>query len=95
LIDLSYGGAAFSAAERMSDGGLAQILFELEQQPVHVMLELTHQEQRRDGTWLHRGRIRGITHEARDRVFSYLSRQQVNKLRERGLLNPEPKKESP
>ena len=95
LVDLGYGGVAFSAAETLTGGGLAQVLFELDGHSLHVMLEVTHYEQRSDGSWLHRGRIRGITHEARDRICTYLSREQISRFRERGLLKLEPRKESP
>ena len=94
VIDLSYGGAAFDCREPLGRGGLAQILFSLERQPLHAMLELVSQEQAPGGRWIHRGRIRGISHEARDRVYSFLSREQLARLRTRGLLHPEPEHKS-
>jgi hypothetical protein len=53
------------------------------------MLEIIEQELQAGGSWMHRGRIRGMTHEARDRVHSFLSREQISRLRARGLLRHE------
>jgi hypothetical protein len=92
LLDLGYNGAAFAAAEALAKGGLAQVRFALDQKPLHAMLEITSQEKSSAG-WIHRGRIRGITHESRNRVYSFLSREQVARLRERGLLKHETKTE--
>jgi hypothetical protein len=79
----------------LAPGGLAQIQVSLDGHPVHAMLELIDRQKQADGAWLHRGRIRGITHEARNRVYSFLSSEQLTRLRERGLLPPAEHGQSP
>ena len=89
LVDLSYGGAAFLADRPLSPGGFAQLRFTIHDQPVRLMLEvLTHQPQA--GRYLVRGRIRGVPQEVRTRLFQYISREQVKRMREREVFISSP-----
>lgn len=86
MLDVSYGGAAFEAGGPLAPGGFAQLQFSIHKVPVHLMLEVMTQTRTPEGAWVHRGRIRGMTQEVRNRIFNYLSREQVARLRERGVI---------
>ena len=90
LIDLSYGGAAFTAPTALEAEGFAQLQFTIHDDPVHMMLEVLDRYRAEDGTWIHRGRFRGMSQDAKNRVYRYLSREQVARLREKEAFHKNP-----
>jgi len=90
MLDFSYGGAAFEAREPLAPGGLAQLQFAIHSTPAHMMLEVMAQSPAEGGVWVYRGRIRGMTQETRNRIFNYLSREHVARLREHEVIRRRP-----
>ncbi|MBI4081507.1 MAG: hypothetical protein HY423_02745 [Candidatus Lambdaproteobacteria bacterium] len=81
LIDLSYSGAAFTAARHLPADGFAQLSFALSEVPVRAMLEVISLEQQPGGSWLVRGQFRGVANDLKHRIYSFVSREQVRRLR--------------
>ncbi len=90
LIDLSYGGAAFTAPMALEPEGFAQLRFTIHEDPVHMMLEVLDRDRAEDGTWIHRGRFRGMSQDAKNRIYRHLSREQVVRLREKEAFRKKP-----
>jgi hypothetical protein len=91
LLDLSYGGAAFVTHEPLASAGLAQLQFAIHQKPVHMILEVVSQSPTQGGAWVHRGPFRGMSQEIKTRIFNYLSREQVVRLRDREVFRKRPR----
>ena len=86
LVDLSFGGAAFLAASSLAANGFAQLSFTIQKRPVQLMLEVLSSLSYADGTALVRGRLRGSREEGRAVLNRYLARQQITRLREKGIF---------
>jgi c-di-GMP-binding flagellar brake protein YcgR len=80
LIDLSYSGAAFTAAHRLPADGFAQLAFALSELPVRAILEVVSVDLQPGGSWLVRGQFRGVANDLMHRIYSFVSREQVRRL---------------
>ncbi len=91
LLDLSFGGAAFSARRPLAPKGFVQLHFEVNQQPMRLMLEVLSSEPYGERMNLVRGRLRGMQSEGRALMNSYLSREQERRLRGRETFHVKPR----
>lgn len=87
LVDLSYGGAAFLARQALPPGGFAQLQFEIHGHPLRMMVEVIGNAPQGEEQVLVRGRLRGMPHESQGWLFSYLSREQIRRLRDSGAFH--------
>lgn len=88
LRDLSYGGAAFTAAGALPPGGFAQLQFQLQGNPCRIMVEPISNNPLPEGGVLVRGRMRGMPHEAKTLLYNFLSREQLRRLRQKEAYLP-------
>lgn len=86
LIDLSHGGGAFIASQPLPEQGIAQLTFRLDDQAVRMMLEVLTAHPAEGGKHVVRGRFRGAQPESRSRLETYLSREQINRLRNKETI---------
>lgn len=90
IVDLSHGGASLEVEQPLAPGGLAQVFFDLNNQPMRLMLEVLFQTRQSNGSYLVHGRFRGQTGEVGDKLQKILVREQVKRLREKELLHYKP-----
>lgn len=87
LIDVGFGGASLLTPELLPDGGFAQLRFDLNNQPLRLMMEVLSSTDAGNGHYLVRGQFRGIGEEARARLHNILIQEQVKRLRDGALLH--------
>jgi hypothetical protein len=90
LLDLSFGGAAFAAQAPLAPQGIVQLQFQVHDQPVRLMLEVLSNEPYGERQSLVRGKLRGMQSEGRAVLNTYLSREQIKRLREREAFHVRP-----
>jgi hypothetical protein len=86
LIDLSHGGGALVTQAPLPEQGITQLTFRLDDQPVRMMLEVLAVHPAEGGRHVARGRFRGAQPESRSQLESYLSREQINRLRNKETI---------
>jgi len=86
LIDLSHGGAAFVAQSALPEEGIAQLTFKLDDQPVRMMLEVLPAHPAEGGKHMARGRFRGAQPDSRSRLQTFITREQLNRLRNKETI---------
>lgn len=90
MVDVSYGGASLVVPEPLGENGFAQLYFNLNDQPMRLMLEVLSCLPVEPGQWLLRGRFRGQGEETYHRLNNTLSREQLKRLRVREVIHFDP-----
>ena len=89
LLDISFGGASFYSQRPLPPHGFAQLQFELHDQPLRTMVEVTSSLAMGEGSYggfLVRGQLRGLAGDARTRLHTFLTREQIRRLRDRQVF---------
>ncbi len=86
VIDLSHGGGAVLCPVALPVQGMAQLTFKLEDQPVRMMLEVLTVTPEQGGMHTARGRFRGASPDSRSRLQSYISREQLSRMRNKETI---------
>ena len=90
MLDLSFGGGSFYSARPLAPNGIAQLNFNIQRQPVRIMMEVRSNLLLDDGRYIVRGRWRGSQGEGRGMLNNYLSREQMKRLREKEAFRSKP-----
>lgn len=90
MVDVGYGGAAFSAPQAMQVGGLVQVQCTLSDKPFHAMLAVHTCAPQEGGRYLVRGAWRGMQDDMRALLSGTLQREQLKRLRQKELIHRRP-----
>ncbi|MDH4122154.1 MAG: PilZ domain-containing protein [Deltaproteobacteria bacterium] len=87
VIDLSFGGASFLCKEKLEEKGLVRMMLTIHNKPTVVIAEVLEANATEDGGWRHHVHIRGVDAEGRTALNTFLSREQVKRLREKEVFH--------